>query len=82
MAARSVPKLPHDPPEPVQATIPPLKLEATAWNGTGKLNGVTTIQRLDTHGGSAEGACDSRGTFLSVPYTADYTFYRKPDRSN
>ena len=62
--------------------IPLLKLEATALNGTGKLNGVTTIQRLDTHGGSAEGACDSRGTFLSVPYTADYTFYRKPDRSN
>ena len=62
--------------------IPLLKLEATALNGTGKLNGVTTIQRLDTHGGSAEGACDSRGTLLSVSYTADYTFYRKPDRSN
>ena len=62
--------------------IPPLKLEATAWNGTGKLNGVTTIQRLDTHGGSAEGACDSHGTFLGVPYSADYAFYRKAGQSN
>jgi len=55
--------------------IPLLKLEATAWHGVGKLNGVTTIQRLNTGGGSVEAGCDSPGTFLSVPYTADYTFY-------
>jgi hypothetical protein len=23
--------------------------------------------------------CESRGAFLSVPYTADYAFYRKRD---
>src|SRR5262245_19214628 len=57
--------------------IPLLKLEAIAWNGSGKLNGITTIQRLNTRGGSAEGACDSSGTFLSVPYSADYAFYKK-----
>jgi Protein of unknown function (DUF3455) len=62
--------------------IPLLKLEAIAWNGTGKLNGITTIQRLNTRGGSAEGACDSSGTFLSVPYTADYAFYKKTGQSH
>jgi hypothetical protein len=62
--------------------IPLLKLEATAWNGSGKLNGITTIQRVNTHGGSAEGVCDSSGTFLSVPYSADYIFYRKAGQSH
>jgi len=56
--------------------------DAIAWNGTGKLNGITTIQRLNTRGGSAEGACDSSGTFLSVPYTADYAFYKKTGQSH
>ena len=46
-------------------------------HGAGKLSGVTTIQRLNTRGGNADAACDSSGTFLSAPYTADYTFYRK-----
>ena len=57
--------------------IPLLKLEATARHGTGKLSNVTTIQRLNTTGGSVDTACDSSGAFLSVPYTADYVFYRK-----
>jgi hypothetical protein len=61
--------------------IPLLKLEAVAWHGAGKLSGVTTIQRLNTRGGNIEGPCDSRGTFLSVPYTADYTFYRAAEQS-
>lgn len=60
-----------------------LKLEATTSHGTGKLSGVATIQRINTRGGNADSACDSSGTFLSVPYTADYVFYRKAaDRSN
>lgn len=57
--------------------IPLLKLEAIAWHGAGKLSGVTTIQRLNTRGGNVDAACDSSGTFLSAPYTADYSFYRK-----
>jgi uncharacterized protein DUF3455 len=57
--------------------IPLLKLEATSWQGTGQLSGVTTIQRLNTRGGRADGKCDSLGSYLSVPYTADYAFYRK-----
>jgi len=57
--------------------IPLLKLEATAWHGTGQLSNVTTIQRLNTHGGNAETSCYSLHSFISVPYSADYAFYKK-----
>lgn len=60
-----------------QHDIPLLKLAVTAQRGAGQLAGVTTIQRINTRGGTAEGSCDRHGAFLSVPYTADYTFYRK-----
>jgi Protein of unknown function (DUF3455) len=59
--------------------IPLLKLNAAAWEGRGQLGSVTTIQRLNTRGGSADASCESEGAFLSVPYTADYAFYRKQD---
>ena len=54
-----------------------LKLEVTSHRDRGQLTDVTTIQRLNTKGGTAEGPCMSAGVFLSVPYSADYTFYRK-----
>ena len=57
--------------------IPLLKLEATAHRGSGRLTGVTTIQRLNTKGGVVEGSCDSAGTFLASPYSADYVFLKK-----
>lgn len=58
--------------------IPLLKLEATSWRGAGQLSNITTIQRLNTQGGAVSAtACTSDGTFLSVPYTADYAFYSK-----
>ena len=57
--------------------IPLLKLEAVSHRGSGQLTGVTTIQRLNTKGGVVEGSCEAAGTFLSVPYSADYTFLRK-----
>lgn len=57
--------------------IPLLRLDVVARHGSGLLSGVTTIQRLNTHGGRADAACDSAGTFLSVPYSADYAFYKK-----
>ena len=57
--------------------IPLLKLDVASTRGTGLLTGVTMIQRLNTRGGVADGPCDSAGTFLSVPYSADYTFLRK-----
>lgn len=57
--------------------IPLLKLEAASWHGTGQLSKITTIQRLNTRGGRVDATCNSVGTFLSVPYTADYAFYKK-----
>ena len=57
--------------------IPLLKLEVVASHGKGELSGVTTIQRLNTKGGKASGACATPGAFLSVPYTADYAFFSK-----
>jgi hypothetical protein len=57
--------------------IPLLKLEVTSQRGTGQLTGASTIQRINTKGGVAEGACEYAGAFLSVPYAADYVFLRK-----
>src|SRR5262245_44258334 len=57
--------------------IPLLKLEATSHRGTGQLRGVTTIQRLNTKGGVAEGSCENAGAFLSVTYSADYAYLKK-----
>lgn len=57
--------------------IPLLKLDAVAGRGVGQLSGITTIQRLNTRGGSAGGACETAGALLNVPYTADYAFYKK-----
>jgi Protein of unknown function (DUF3455) len=62
--------------------IPLLKLDAVTRRGAGQLSGVTTIQRINTRGGVADGTCDSSGTFLSVPYSADYAFYQKRYRSS
>jgi hypothetical protein len=57
--------------------IPWLKLEVSERRGTGTLSGVTTVQRINTRGGVAEGACDRAGEYLSVVYTADYVFLRR-----
>lgn len=59
------------------ADIPLLKLSATPQRDRGRLTAATTIQRINTKGGAAEGPCESAGTMLSVPYSADYAFYRK-----
>jgi hypothetical protein len=57
--------------------IPLLKLDVTQQKGSGLLGGIATIQRLNTKGGTVEGPCERAGTLLSVPYSADYTFYRR-----
>ena len=59
--------------------IPLLKLGVSARRGEGRLSDVSTIQRINTKGGVAEGTCKEAGSFLSVPYTADYTFLSKSD---
>jgi hypothetical protein len=57
--------------------IPWLKLDVVSQRGSGILNGVTAVQRINTRGGKLEGACDKAGTFSSAPYSADYVFLRK-----
>jgi len=69
VAARAPGRSPKD--------IPWLRLEVTERRGSGVLSGVTTVQRISTQGGVAEGACDRAGAYLSVPYAADYVFLRK-----
>src|SRR5262245_5636126 len=57
--------------------IPWLKLEVTERRGQGMFSIVTTVQRINTQGGVAEGACDKAGAYLSVPYATEYVFLRK-----
>ena len=59
------------------ADIPLLKLEVTERKGNGAVAGTTTIQRINTKGGVAEGACPTAGALLAVPYSADYAFLKK-----
>jgi hypothetical protein len=57
--------------------IPWLKLDVVARRGSGTLSDVTTVQRINTHGGVVNGPCDKVGAFFSAPYSADYVFLRK-----
>ncbi|PPQ19171.1 hypothetical protein CV770_11880 [Bradyrhizobium sp. AC87j1] len=59
------------------ADIPWLKLEVTARRGSGVLTPVTTVQRINTHGGKLDGACEKAGEFRSAPYSAEYVFLKK-----
>ena len=59
------------------ADIAWLKLDVTAHRGSGVLTPVTTVQRISTHGGKLDGACDKAGEFRSVPYSAVYVFLKK-----
>ena len=57
--------------------IPWLKLEVTGHRGSGTLAGITTVQRINTHGGVHAGGCDNAGALYSAPYSADYVFLKK-----
>jgi uncharacterized protein DUF3455 len=59
--------------------IPWLKLEVTERRGNGTLSQVTTVQRINTRGGTTKGPCETAGEFRGVPYSADYVFLRKDD---
>jgi len=59
------------------ADIAWLKLDVAAHRGDGVLAGIATVQRIHTEGGNLKGACDTVGTFKSMPYSADYVFLRK-----
>lgn len=57
------------------ADIPWLKLDVTSRRGSGVLTPVTTVQRINTHGGKLDGTCEKAGEFKSAP--AEYVFLRK-----
>jgi Protein of unknown function (DUF3455) len=64
------------------ADIPWLKLDVVDHRGNGLLSNVTTVQRINTRGGVAQSTCDQLGSFLSVPYSADYSFLSKEDQDH
>jgi hypothetical protein len=57
--------------------IPWLRLTVVSSRGMGVLTGVTTVQRINTSGGTQSGGCDRAGAIQSVAYSADYVFLRK-----
>jgi hypothetical protein len=59
------------------ADIPWLKLDVASRRGSGVLTPVTTVQRINTHGGKLDGACEKAGDFKSAPYSAEYVFLKK-----
>ena len=59
-------------------TIPWLLITAVSHSGKGVFSQVTSIQRINTHGGRApEAGCDAAtaGQDRRVDYTADYVFF-------
>jgi hypothetical protein len=45
--------------------------------GAGPLKDVRAVQRINTKGGQAEGACEKAGELHREPCSADYVFLRK-----
>lgn len=61
-------------PSPDAGSVAWLLVEAVPGSGQGKFAAVAYIRRTNTHGGAAPNqACT--GDKVSVPYSADYTFY-------
>lgn len=56
--------------------LPWLKFDVTAQTGNGLFYGVTHVQRINAQGGLISGVCDQVGAYRSVPYSADYVFWR------
>ena len=65
-------------PSPKQGSIPWLLLKVKSHQGTGALDAVTIIRRVDTDGGTEPaGGCDTThtGETVRVPYSATYQFF-------
>ncbi|MDO9711063.1 DUF3455 domain-containing protein [Paracraurococcus lichenis] len=54
--------------------IPWLKLAVIPGQASGRLAAVTVVQRINTHGGTLAGPCDTVGALRPVPYSGDYVF--------
>ena len=66
---------------PAADAIPWLLLSAKAEGPAGTATGISSIQRIHTVGGVApKTGCSAQtaGASARIPYTADYTFYRRP----
>jgi len=66
-------------PSPESGSVPWLLIPTQSNAQPGALQGVTLVQRIETHGGAAPATgCDasSFGAETKVPYTAIYLFYR------
>ena len=61
-------------PDGGSASVPWLLLQVVGQGGSGELAQSLYVQRLNTDGGVAAGACDA-GATETVPYSADYFFY-------
>lgn len=58
------------------ADIAWLRLDASQHHGTGILDDVKTVQRLETRGGQKSGPCPTEGALVAEPYEATYVFSR------
>ena len=59
-------------------TFPGLRLDVISQTGDGALYGVTAVQRINTKGrNGAKGHAEKAGSYLDVPYSADYVFWRE-----
>ena len=56
--------------------LPWLKFSVITQTGNGLFYGTTHVQRINTQGGMAAGSCEQAGAYRSVPYAADYVFWR------
>ena len=56
--------------------IPWLKLDIVRRVKSGPAGGAKYVMRIDTHGGTLEGACTEANTFREVPYKATYLFVK------
>jgi hypothetical protein len=56
--------------------IPWLELELAEHGSEGIFSAATTVRRINTKGGVAQGPCERAGDYLGVPYSADYVFLR------
>ncbi len=76
--SRVMGKLAASVPSPDEGSIPWLLLSAASHEGTGVMQRVQSIQRLDTKGGAAPStgcAAGNENAESSVPYEASYYFY-------
>ena len=56
--------------------LPWLKFGVITQIGDGLFFRASHVQRINTQGGVIRGACQQAGTYRSVPYSADYVFWR------